>query len=76
MALHKIEQELGTEIKPIPKIIDPRLYVAEYQNEDHFEVNDIKTIQQQSDIQQQQLQQQQQSQQQAQSPQQLVKAQH
>lgn len=30
-ALHKIEQELGTEIKPIPKVIDPHLYVAEYQ---------------------------------------------
>ncbi|XP_067676297.1 ATP-dependent RNA helicase cgh-1-like [Haliotis asinina] len=29
-ALHKIEQELGTEIKPIPKQIDPSLYVAEY----------------------------------------------
>jgi len=32
-ALHKIEQELGTEIKPIPKVIDPHLYVAEYQQE-------------------------------------------
>jgi hypothetical protein len=72
MALHKIEQELGTEIKPIPKIIDPRLYVAEYQNEDHFEVNDIKTIQQQNEN---QSQQQQQSSQQAQSPQQLLRAQ-
>jgi hypothetical protein len=30
-ALHKIEQELGTEIKPIPKTIDKSLYVAEYQ---------------------------------------------
>lgn len=28
-ALHKIEQELCTEIKPIPKTIDPTLYVAE-----------------------------------------------
>ncbi|XP_012266451.1 ATP-dependent RNA helicase me31b [Athalia rosae] len=27
-ALHRIEQELGTEIKPIPKVIDPSLYVA------------------------------------------------
>lgn len=27
-ALHGIEQELGTEIKPIPKVIDPALYVA------------------------------------------------
>lgn len=26
--LHRIEQELGTEIKPIPKVIDPSLYVA------------------------------------------------
>jgi hypothetical protein len=38
--LHKIEQELGTEIKPIPKVIDPRLYVAEYQNEDSY--NNVK----------------------------------
>jgi len=30
-SLHKIEQELGTEIRPIPKIIDKQLYVAEYQ---------------------------------------------
>jgi len=30
-SLHKIEQELGTEIQPIPKQIDPTLYVAEYQ---------------------------------------------
>ncbi len=29
-SLHKIEQELGTEIKPIPKVIDKALYVAEY----------------------------------------------
>lgn len=26
--LHRIEQELGTEIKPIPKVIDPNLYVV------------------------------------------------
>jgi len=32
-ALHKIEQELCTEIKPIPKVIDKELYVAEYQQE-------------------------------------------
>lgn len=25
-ALHRIEQELGTEIKPIPKVVDPSLY--------------------------------------------------
>jgi len=31
-SLHKIEQELGTEIQPIPKQIDPALYVAEYQS--------------------------------------------
>ena len=36
-ALHKIESELGTEIKPIPKVIDPRLYVAECQQEGSFE---------------------------------------
>ena len=29
--MHRIEQELGTEIKPIPKVIDKALYVAEYQ---------------------------------------------
>lgn len=29
-ALYKIEQELGTDIKPIPKVIDKALYVAEY----------------------------------------------
>ncbi|XP_017847225.2 ATP-dependent RNA helicase me31b-like [Drosophila busckii] len=26
--LHRVEKELGTEIKPIPKVIDPALYVA------------------------------------------------
>lgn len=29
-SLHRIEQELGTEIKPIPKAIDKSLYVAEF----------------------------------------------
>ncbi|GFV44826.1 ATP-dependent RNA helicase me31b [Trichonephila clavipes] len=29
--LHRIEQELGTEIKPIPKVIDKSLYVPEFQ---------------------------------------------
>lgn len=29
--LQKIENELGTEIKPIPKVIDKSLYVAEFQ---------------------------------------------
>ncbi|KAJ8316237.1 hypothetical protein KUTeg_006251 [Tegillarca granosa] len=32
-SLHKIENELGTEIKPIPKIIDKALYVAEFHME-------------------------------------------
>ncbi|XP_076457650.1 ATP-dependent RNA helicase me31b-like [Babylonia areolata] len=32
-SLHKIEQELGTEIKPIPKTIDKSLYVAEFQTQ-------------------------------------------
>jgi ATP-dependent RNA helicase DDX6/DHH1 len=35
-SLHKIEQELGTEIKPIPKVIDKALYVAEF----HSQVED------------------------------------
>jgi ATP-dependent RNA helicase DDX6/DHH1 len=30
-ALHRIENELGTEIRPIPKVIDKSLYVAEFQ---------------------------------------------
>lgn len=30
--LHRIEKELGTEIKPIPKAIDPALYVPTAQN--------------------------------------------
>lgn len=33
-ALHRIENELGTDIKPIPKVIDPALYVAEHHLED------------------------------------------
>ncbi len=33
-ALHKIETELGTEIRPIPKVIDKTLYVAEFQQEE------------------------------------------
>jgi len=36
-ALHKVESELGTEIKPIPKTIDPHLYVAEYQTAEYIE---------------------------------------
>ncbi len=33
-ALHRIESELGTEIRPIPKVIDKSLYVAEFQQEE------------------------------------------
>ena len=33
-ALHRIENELSTEIKPIPKVIDKSLYVAEFQDEE------------------------------------------
>ena len=33
-ALHKIEKELATQIQPIPKAIDPKLYVAEAQQAD------------------------------------------
>lgn len=36
-ALHRIEQELGTEIKPIPKVIDPSLYVAKLEDEQTIE---------------------------------------
>nr|CAI5857759.1 unnamed protein product [Callosobruchus analis] len=40
-ALHRIEQELGTEIKPIPKVIDPKLYVVELGGHDEeIEEND------------------------------------
>lgn len=57
-ALHKIEQELGTEIKPIPKVIDPRLYVAEYQTEGVFDASgeqQHKSIEQQKQEEQQKL---------------------
>ncbi|XP_060837451.1 ATP-dependent RNA helicase me31b isoform X1 [Rhopalosiphum padi] len=40
-ALHRIEQELGTEIKPIPKVIDPRLYVARPEDVDINEEMDL-----------------------------------
>lgn len=30
-SLMSVEKELHTEIKPVPKVIDKRLYVAEYQ---------------------------------------------
>jgi len=33
-ALHRIEQELGTEIRPIPRDIDKALYVAEFHQEE------------------------------------------
>jgi len=36
-SLHRIEQELGTEIKPIPKVIDKALYVAEFHQEENPE---------------------------------------
>jgi len=36
-ALKTIEKELRTEIKPIPKEIDKRLYVAEYQTEQNLD---------------------------------------
>jgi len=36
-ALHRIEQELGTEIKPIPKVIDKSLYVAEFHQDESQE---------------------------------------
>jgi len=36
-ALHRIEQELGTEIRPIPRDIDKSLYVAEFHQEEEEE---------------------------------------
>lgn len=39
-ALHKIENELGTEIRPIPKVIDKSLYVAEFQIEEPRDENE------------------------------------
>ncbi|RNA08982.1 ATP-dependent RNA helicase me31b [Brachionus plicatilis] len=79
-ALHKIEQELGTEIKPIPKVIDPHLYVAEYQTEGSFNAAELKAIDnreysQENQQQQQQQQQHQMLQQQQQQMHQLVQAQ-
>lgn len=66
-ALQKIESELGTEIKPIPKVIEPHLYVAEFQSEGVLDVNEMRTMEQQREEQQKkELQQQQQQQQQAQ----------
>lgn len=37
--LHKIETELGTEIRPIPKVIDKSLYVAEFHQEHEEEAS-------------------------------------
>ena len=88
-ALHKIEQELGTEIKPIPKVIDPHLYVAEYQTDGAYEnatsqqpssttaTTTEQLEQQKQREQQQQLQQQQQQQHLQQQPhmQQMIQAQ-
>lgn len=42
LSLHRIEQELGTEIKPIPKVIDPALYVPSAQVSLDEETNDSK----------------------------------
>merc|ERR1711878_151302 len=43
-ALHRIEQELGTEIKPIPRDIDKSLYVAEFhQEEDQEKTSQIQS---------------------------------
>ena len=39
-ALHRIESELGTEIKPIPKTIDKALYVAEFHMENPDDEHD------------------------------------
>jgi len=38
--LHRIENELGTEIRPIPKVIDKSLYVAEFQMDDDVDENE------------------------------------
>ena len=49
--LYKIEQELGTTIKPIPQSIDKRLYVAEYQTGDFLKTDDdIRKSRDQSQI--------------------------
>jgi ATP-dependent RNA helicase DDX6/DHH1 len=77
-ALHKIESELGTEIKPIPKVIDPHLYVAEYQSEGTLDLNEMRNmeLQREEQLKKEQLQQQQQQQvQQKQQLQQLVQQQ-
>ena len=35
-AVHQIEQELGTEIQPIPRQIDENLYVAKMSGSEHI----------------------------------------
>lgn len=42
--LHRIEKELGTEIKPIPKVIDPSLYVASSQQQELNSIMDDQNI--------------------------------
>lgn len=39
--LHRIEHELGTEIKPIPKVIDPSLYVARPDDNNSLEEGNV-----------------------------------
>jgi len=49
-ALHRIEHELGTEIKPIPKVIDKSLYVAEFHQEDAFGDIDVTSFKSATDV--------------------------
>lgn len=66
--LYKIEQELGTNIRPIPQAIDKRLYVAEYQT-DKYITSDQDVIQSRTESEQRaEEQQNQQQQQQLQQP--------
>lgn len=39
-SLHQFEQQLETEIKPIPKVIDKALYVAEFHSEEPEDVEE------------------------------------
>jgi ATP-dependent RNA helicase DDX6/DHH1 len=61
-SLYRIEQELGTQLQPIPAFIDPSLYVAPSGVPGHSAEDNVRARQQ---FQQQQFQQQQQQQQQA-----------
>jgi len=63
--LYKIEQELGTNIRPIPQAIDKRLYVAEYQT-DKYITSDQDVIQSRTESEQRAEEQQNQQQQQQQ----------